>query len=95
MKKILLFTVFTGLASTVFADMPMLLDVKKQQDQDWEKLACKNPKNLVVCEYSVPSSQAESCRKYQENSKKYNFLGRNGGASFGKEKYCLKSGADK
>lgn len=76
------------------ADIPAPADLKKKQQQDWEKLGCKDSKNLISCEYAVPSPDPADCMQYRNQPEKFKFLGRDGTASFGKEKYCRRQGKD-
>lgn len=94
MKKILFLSLIFGFASTAFTDIALPPEMQKKQDQDWQNLICKDPKNLIQCEYSIPSPDPADCMQYRKKPKKFKFLARQGGASFGKEKYCRRAGKD-
>lgn len=96
MRKILccLIVFNCALAAADMLPSPDMLSQKKNQ-HEYDSLSCKDSKNLIVCHYSVGSSDIEDCHVYAEKPKEFKKLGRSGGASFGEEKYCSIKGKDK
>ena len=96
MKKIL-FALSVLCQISVWADMlPSPEAVKEMKNAKvYKTLRCKDPKNLVICHFSVASPDIDECHIYAEKPKEYKKIGHVGGASFGEEKYCALKGKDK
>lgn len=94
MKKAGVLLLLFVVASSAFADIPLLPEQRREQDALWKKAACNEEKNLLTCSGSIRDEKNSGCRRYQDNPKVYKWLARKGNSVY-EEKYCHKIGQDK
>ncbi len=76
------------------ADMIMPPGAQDLRKKEWEQAKCKDPKNLIVCEFAVPEPNSDDCLKYRGKPTQYKQIATQGSASYGSEKYCKLQGLD-
>ena len=95
MRKILFVLILCNcaLALADIAPSPNMIKQLKNE-KAYKLLRCEDPKNLILCHFSLSSPGIDECHVYSEKPNEFKKLGRNG-VSFGEEKYCARKGKDK